>query len=119
MSFVNCFFCKTKTVWILMSSIDQIEEYKKAIDFTGDLARKQKDILKYVISFDLEKGVTTETIRNVANITRQAASVHLQRLMYREFVFRKKDRIYKYFVIKEKLDSILDEYRAALSLKQK
>lgn len=99
--------------------IDNIEQYKNAIDVTGDLSKGQKDILKYVISFDQKKGVNTDIIQRIAGISRQAASVHLQRLMKMDFVFREKKRIYKYFANQQKLSEILAEYLAIQNLKNK
>jgi len=95
-----------------------MEQYKKAINFTGDLSKGQKIIMNNIVSFGQEKGVTVETIKKVTDISRQAASVHLQRLMKRNFVYRKKDRIYKYVANKEKLNELLSEYLIAETLKK-
>jgi predicted transcriptional regulator len=98
-------------------NIQNIDKYKKAIDLTGDLSKGQKDILKYIISFDQIKGVTTDAIQQISGISRQAASVHLQRLMKSGFVYREKKRIYKYFVNEQKLGEILLEFLTIQNLK--
>lgn len=98
--------------------MNNMEQYKKAINFTGDLSKGQKIIMNNIISFGQDKGVTVETIKKVTDISRQAASVHLQRLMQRNFVFRKKDRIYKYIANKDKLNELLREYLVAEKLKK-
>jgi len=103
----------------MVLNIDNIEQYKNAIDMTGDLSKGQKDILKHIISFDQKKGVTTDAIQHISGISRQAASVHLQRLMKMDFVFREKKRIYKYFANKQKLSEILVEYSTIQNLKIK
>lgn len=102
-----------------MITNEEIEEYKKAIDFTGDLSKGQKNILKQVLSFSPQKGVTADVIKKITGISRQAASVHLQRLMHRKFAFRKKDRVYKYFANLEKLNGLLEEYKIAQQLNRK
>lgn len=98
--------------------MNNMEQYKKAINFTGDLSKGQKIIMNNIISFGQDKGVTVETIKKVTDISRQAASVHLQRLMQRNFVFRKKDRIYKYIANRDKLNELLKEYLVAEKLKK-
>lgn len=98
--------------------MDIMEQYKKAINFTGDLSKGQKIIMNNIVSFGQDKGVTVETIKKVTDISRQAASVHLQRLMKRNFVFRTKDRIYKYIANEEKLNELLKEYLIAETLKK-
>jgi len=98
--------------------MNNMEQYKKAINFTGDLSKGQKIIMNNIISFGQDKGVTVETIKKVTDISRQAASVHLQRLMQRNFVFRKKDRIYKYIANRDKLNELLREYLVAEKLKK-
>jgi len=95
-----------------------MEQYKKAINFTGDLSKGQKIIMNNIVSFGQDKGVTVETIQKVTDISRQAASVHLQRLMKRNFVFRKKDRIYKYIANEDRLNELLREYLIAEKLKK-
>ena len=70
-----------------------MEQYKKAINFTGDLSKGQKIIMNNIVSFGQDKGVTVETIKKITDISRQAASVHLQRLMKRNFVLSLKPGI--------------------------
>ena len=102
----------------MVLNIQNIDKYKKAIDMTGDLSKGQKDILKHVISFDQTKGVTTDSIRQILGISRQAASVHLQRLMGSGFVYREKKRIYKYFANEKRLGEILVEFLTVQNLKK-
>jgi DNA-binding MarR family transcriptional regulator len=86
-------------------------EYCKAIESTGLLSKGQKKILKYILAFDQNNGVTADSIRDFAKITRQAANVHLQRLLDRGFVTREKNRVYVYFVKQKKIEEILEEYK--------
>ena len=96
-----------------------INMYEKAVDFTGDLSKGQKSILKHVLVFSDKNGITADILKNISEISRQAASVHLQRLMQRDFVYRKKDRVYKYFVNLQKLEDLLEEYKAAVKILHK
>jgi predicted transcriptional regulator len=96
-----------------------ISMYSKAIEFTGDLSKGQKHILHHVLSFSDKKGITADVLKNLSEISRQAASIHLQRLMKRGFVYRKKDRVYKYFVNKDRLNELLEDYKIGIKIKLK
>ena len=95
-----------------------IEVCKEAIDYTGLLSKGQKSVLKYMLAFDSEGGVTADTIKNSSVISRQAANVHLKHLTERGFVNRNKDRVFIYYPEKIKLQQIVEEYRISKKLKK-
>jgi len=84
--------------------------YNKAIDLTGLLSKGQKEILKYMLSFDQVRGVTSDAIQKKAEITRQAAAIHLNKLITLGFVTRKKTRVYVYFIKFQRIKDLVEDY---------
>ena len=85
----------------------------KAIDFTGLLSKGQKEILKYLLLFDYDRGVTSDTIQKKAGLTRQAIAIQLRKLMDLEFITRKKSRVYVYSINLKQLHNIVEDYNIA------
>lgn len=90
-----------------------------AIDFTGFLSKTQKQILKYLLAFSQQGGVTADTIKNSTHISRQAANIHLKHLMDRGYVTREKNRVFTYFPKKEKIKELIDTYYIGQKIKIK
>ena len=90
----------------------------KAIHSSGLLSKSQKSILQYIVSFDLNRGVTASAIMNHMQITKQAVNFSLKELIKRNFVIRSKDRVFIYKVNQNKLEEILEDYSIHTGLKQ-
>ena len=90
------------------------EIFNNAIDSTGLLSKSQKVIVKYILSFGLNKGLTSNSIQNYTKTSKQAVNTNLNLLIKRDFVYRKKDRIYLYYCNDKKIQEIVDEYKLSL-----
>jgi len=85
-----------------------------AIDSTGLLSKSQKTIIKYILSFGYEKGVTAQSIQNYTKNSKQAINSNLKLLIKRNFLYRKKDRVFIYYCNQEKIQEIQEEYNRSL-----
>lgn len=83
----------------------------KIIDATGLLSKSQKTIIKYIASLGIEKKVTSHSIQNYTKASKQAVNSNLNLLIKRRFLNREKDRIYMYYLNKEKLGELEEEYK--------
>ena len=90
--------------------LQNIDLCNAAIDFTDLLSKSQKDILKYILLFNHNHGITANSIQVKLKITRQAAAIHLKRLMQRGFVTRKKSRVYSYSLNFQKMQELIKVY---------
>jgi Fic family protein len=86
----------------------------QALDSTGLLSKSQKEIIKYILSFDLNKGITSHSIQNYTKSSKQAVNNNLNILIKRDFLYRKKDRIYMYYCNEKKIQEIVAEYNKSL-----
>ena len=82
-----------------------------AIDDSGLLSKSQKNILKYISSFDLKRGVPASSIMSYMQISKQAVNFSLRELVKRKFLTRKKDKVYIYNINSNRLDELLDDYK--------
>ena len=96
---------------------DNTNEIYKAIDTSGLLSRSQKGILKYIVSFDLERGVAASTIMDSMKVSKQAVNFSLQQLMKRNFLTRYKDKVFVYKINRNKLSELIEDYRTKQKLK--
>ena len=94
-----------------------INEYCEAIEDSGLLSKSQKSILKYIVSFDLARGVPSSSIIDYMQITKQAVNFSLKELLKRAFVVRKKDKVFIYTINQIKLSELLEDYRKKKELK--
>jgi Fic family protein len=90
------------------------EIFNNAIDSTGLLSKSQKIIVKYILSFGLSKGLTSNSIQNYIKSSKQAVNANLNLLIKRDFLYRKKDRIYLYYCNNKKIQEIVEEYKRSL-----
>jgi predicted transcriptional regulator len=97
----------------IMKNINLCNE---AIEFTGFLSKGQKTILKYILAFNDNGGVTADTIKNSSEISRQAANIHLKHLMDRGFVNREKNRVYTYYPKQRKIQELVESYQISKAL---
>lgn len=100
----------------LMNFENQNEIYK-AIDTSGLLSKSQKNILKYIVSFDLERGVAALNIMDSMKVSKQAINFSLQQLMKRNFLTRYKDKVFVYKINRNKLSELIEDYRIRQKLK--
>ena len=90
------------------------EIFNKAVDTTGLLSKSQKIIIKYILSFGTNKGLTANSIQNYTKSSKQAVNTNLNLLIKRDFLYRKKDRIYLYYCNDKKIQEIVEEYKQSL-----
>ena len=88
-----------------------------AIEDSGLLSKSQKNILKYIVSFDLLRGVPASSIMDYMQITKQAVNFSLKELVKRGFVDRTKDKVFIYTVNQKKIDELLEDYNKKMELK--
>jgi len=99
-------------------SLEDIQKIKYAIDDTGLLSNSQKIILKYLISFNIDRGVSSSSIMDYLEITKQAINFSLKQLMKRGFVCRNKDRVFVYKVNLGRMHELVEDFDKKLKLKQ-
>ena len=92
-------------------NLTDITDVYKAIDTSGLLSKSQKNILKYIVSFDLQRGVTASSLIEHMNVSKQAINCSLQQLMKRNFVTRYKDKVFLYKINKNRLLELLEDYQ--------
>jgi len=97
--------------------MQKINEFQEAIDDSGILSKSQKNILKYITSFDLERGVAAASIMSHMQISKQAVNYSLKELIKRNFLMRKKDRVFIYTVNVKKILELLEDYKIKRNLK--
>jgi DNA-binding MarR family transcriptional regulator len=97
--------------------MQEINEFYNAIDDSGLLSSSQKNILKYIVSFDPKRGVPASSIMEYTQISKQAVNFSLQQLIKRNFISRKKDRVFVYTVNQIRLSELLEDYKKKKSLK--
>ena len=97
--------------------MQKINEFQEAIDDSGILSKSQKNILKYITSFDLERGVAAASIMSHMQISTQAVNYSLKELIKRNFLTRKKDRVFIYTVNVKKILELLEDYKIKRNLK--
>jgi predicted transcriptional regulator len=91
-------------------------EFLRAIDDSGLLSNSQKNILKYIVSFDLKRGVPAFSIMEYMKISKQAVNYSLQQLMKRNFIDRRKDKVFIYTIHQAKLLELLEDYNQKKNL---
>lgn len=99
-----------------MKMVD-IDEAYKAIETSNLLSKSQKNILKYIVSFNLQRGVTATDIIEFMNISKQAVNFSLQQLIKRNFITRYRDKVFIYKINKDKLSELLEDYQNKKHLK--
>lgn len=85
---------------------------KQAIDDTDILSMKQKLVLKIICESDYP--VSSVTIEKSLKVTRQAVYLTLKALLDREFILRKKERIFLYYPNKLKLLELIERYKFSM-----
>jgi len=98
-------------------NLGDINDLYKAIDTSGVLSKSQKNILKYIVSFDLQRGVAASSMMGYMNVSKQAINCSLQQLMKRNFVTRYKDKVFMYKVNHNRLLEILEDYKKRLNIR--
>jgi predicted transcriptional regulator len=96
--------------------LNDINEIHKAIDVSDLLSKSQKEILKYIVSFDLERGLPAISIMKHLEVTKQAISFSLKQLMNRKFLTRYKDKVFVYRINRQRLEEIITDYRKMIKL---
>jgi len=99
-----------------MMVIENEKEAYKAVDSSGLLSKSQKNIIKYIISFDLDRGVTSLSLMEFMKVSKQAVNFSLQQLIKRDFVTRYKDKVFIYRIKPSKFNELLHDYRKKQTL---
>ena len=91
--------------------LNNINEMQLAIDYSDLLSKSQKEILKYIVSFDLERGLPAVSIMKHMKVTKQAIGFSLKQLMSRKFLTRYKDKVFVYRINRTRIQEIVVDYR--------
>jgi predicted transcriptional regulator len=89
-------------------NLGDITDAYKAIDTSGLLSKSQKNILKYIVSFNLQRGVTASSLIEHMNVSKQAINCSLQQLMKRNFVYK---------INQSRLLELLEDYQKKQNIK--
>jgi predicted transcriptional regulator len=81
----------------------------KAIENTDILSPKQKMVFKIIC--ESEYPVSSVTIENLMKVSRQAVYLTLKVLLDRDFINRKKERVFLYSANKLKLFELMERYK--------
>lgn len=81
----------------------------KAIENTDILSHKQKAVFKIICQS--EYPISSVTIENSMNVTRQAVYLTLKALLNRDFITRKKERVFLYSPNKLKILELIERYK--------
>jgi DNA-binding MarR family transcriptional regulator len=92
-------------------NLGDITDVYKSIETSGLLSKSQKNILKYIVSFNLQRGVTASSLIEHMNVSKQAINCSLQQLMKRNFVTRYKDKVFIYKINQIRLLELLEDYK--------
>lgn len=93
-----------------------MNEIYAAIDYSDLLSKSQKEILKYLVSFELDRGLPAISIMKYLKVTKQAISFSLKQLMNRNFLTRYKDKVYVYKINRQRLEEIIVDYRKMIKM---
>jgi len=94
-----------------ITNLGDINDLYKAIETSGLLSKSQKSILKYIVSFNLQRGVTASSLIEYMNVSKQAINCSLQQLMKRNFVTRYRDKVFIYKINNSRLLELLEDYQ--------
>lgn len=100
-----------------LSEFKDIKTIQKAIDSSGILSKSQKAILKYIVSFNLQRGVSASFLIEHMNISKQAINFSLQQLMKRNFITRYRDKVFLYTVNSPRFLELLEDYQNKQNIK--
>lgn len=84
-----------------------------AIEDTDILSKKQKVVLKFLCKSDFP--VSSVTIENAMQVSRQAAYLTLKVLLDRGFITRTKERVFLYSPNKLKTLELMERYKFNIS----
>lgn len=85
-----------------------------AIDDTDILSTKQKEVLQILCNANF--AISSGTIENKMDVTRQAVYLTLKALLDRGFITRKKERVFLYEPNKLKALELIERYKEKISL---
>ena len=94
-----------------LSLLQDVELCVAAIKSTDLLSNTQKEIFQHMLRFSQDRGVTAASIKVKLGITRQAAAIHLKRLMQRNFITREKNRVFVYKINLQELLNLIKDHK--------